>query len=75
VELAEFGTADCIAEACGKKPKSAGVEASKKNRTIRFTATLLREVPGDVIESQVSRKVAWKYKLAVRNSKLQARGL
>ncbi len=55
------GSADCMAEACGKYPRSAGREASKRNRTTRFTAILLKEIPYGNIESQVEKKVSENY--------------
>ncbi len=58
VELALFCGAACIAEACCTDTKSAGVPASKRHRTIRFTALLPREIPCEAIESQVAEKVS-----------------
>ena len=47
-----------MAEAGITDTRSAGVDASKKNRIIRFTAILPREIPCEDIESQVAEKVS-----------------
>jgi hypothetical protein len=47
-----------MAGACCAETKSAGVHASKKNRTKRFTVILPREIPCEDIESQVADKVS-----------------
>ncbi len=46
-----------MAEACDTYPRNAGMEASKRNRAIRFTLILLEEIPCRDIKSQVEKKV------------------
>jgi len=50
-----------VAEAGCRDTKNVGVDASKRNRTIRLTAILPSEIPYEAIESQVGEKVSGKW--------------